>query len=61
MVTGGGGVEGADLLIKAFGEVSVGVADSEPELTHHRSPSMGRPTAGSRRRSVSRVRGFRAA
>ena len=38
MVAAGGGVEGADLLVEAFGEVSVGVADGEPGLTHHRSP-----------------------
>jgi hypothetical protein len=37
-VTGDGGVERADLLIKAFGEASVGVADSEPVLTHRWSP-----------------------
>src|SRR6266566_489010 len=41
MVAGGGGVEFADLLIEAFGEVSVGIADGEPDLIHHRSPSMG--------------------
>jgi hypothetical protein len=40
MVAGGGGVEGADLLIKAFGETSIAVADREPDLTHRRSPSM---------------------
>src|SRR5438876_6039679 len=39
MVTGDLRVEGADLLTKAFGEASVGVADGEPDLTHHRSPS----------------------
>src|SRR4029077_5220277 len=47
---GGGGVEGADLLVKASGEASVGVADSEPDLTHHLSFQGRRPTAGSRRR-----------
>ena len=40
MVAGNGGDEGADLLIKAFGEASIAVADREPDLTHHRSPSM---------------------
>src|SRR5690242_10203873 len=39
MVTGDGCIEGADLLVKPFGEASVGVADSEPDLTHDRSPS----------------------
>ena len=41
MVAGDGGVEFADLLIEAFGEISVGVADGEPDLIHHRSPSTG--------------------
>jgi hypothetical protein len=40
MVAGDGDVEGADLLVKAFGEASVGVADSDTDLTHHRSPSV---------------------
>jgi len=34
VVAGDGRVERADLLIKAFGEASVGVADSDPDLTH---------------------------
>jgi hypothetical protein len=38
MVAAGGGVEGADLLVEAFGEVSVGLTDGEPGLTHHRAP-----------------------
>jgi hypothetical protein len=54
MVAGGGGVEGADLLIEAFGEASVGVADNEPDFGHHRSPFT--ETAGR-----AHGRGFRAA
>jgi hypothetical protein len=62
MMTGDGGVEGTDLFIKAFGEASVGVANSEPDLIHHRSPSMG--TADGRLSTPTRVAracGFRAA
>jgi len=43
VVPGDGGVKGADLLVKAFLEASVGVADGEPDLTHDRSPSTGWP------------------
>jgi hypothetical protein len=38
MVAGDGGVEGADLLIEAIPQASVGTADSQPDLTHHWSP-----------------------
>jgi hypothetical protein len=39
MMTGDGGVEFADLLVQAFLEVSVGVADREPDLIYDRSPT----------------------
>lgn len=35
MVAGDGGVEGADLLTKAFPQASVGLAGNERYLTHH--------------------------
>src|SRR5215470_15423233 len=35
MVAGGGGVEGADLFLKAVSQASVGLADGERYLVHH--------------------------
>src|SRR4029077_12420112 len=45
IVAGDGGVEGADLLIEAFGEAGVGFADHERDLAHHRCPATGTYTA----------------
>src|SRR5690349_4059256 len=63
MVAGGGGVEGVDLLVEAFGEAGIGFADNERGLAHHRCPSTGtysrirprsrKPTAAYTRSSIS--------
>jgi hypothetical protein len=53
-------LKGPDLLVKAFGEASAGVAGCDPDLTHHLSPSMETPTAASGGPPGSRGRGVRA-
>ena len=39
-------LKGPDLLVKAFGEASAGVAGCDPDLTHHLSPSMENADGG---------------